>query len=109
MQPYTYYLDLADELPEIPADSILSRTLYEDEQVKVTLFRFAADQALTEHTASHPAVLYFVDGEAELVLGRDAKEARAGTWVHMTPRLPHSVHARTPVTLLLLLLKESTK
>jgi quercetin dioxygenase-like cupin family protein len=105
------YLHLAD-LPqrvEIPPDGVLSRTLYQDEHVKVVLFGFDAGQDLSEHTASMPALLHFVQGEAELTVGTDRCTATAGTWVYMTPNLPHSVVAKTPVVMLLVLLKHQEK
>ena len=105
MDPYTYLASLPDSLPEIPPDSILSRTVFADDQIKVVLFVFAPGQELSEHTASQPALLHFLEGEADLTLGGDAVEARAGTWVHMVPRLSHSVKARTPVRMLLILLR----
>jgi quercetin dioxygenase-like cupin family protein len=50
-------------------------------------------------------MLYFVQGEAGLTLGDDSMAAQAGTWVHMPPQLPHSIVAKTPVVMFLLLLK----
>jgi quercetin dioxygenase-like cupin family protein len=102
--PYLYLADLATEV-EIPKDGILSKTLHGDDHVKVVIFGFDAGQELSEHTASMPALLFFASGEADLTLGSDAKEARPGTWVHMQPNLTHSVRARTPVVMLLVLLK----
>jgi len=104
---YTYHTNLADLLSDIPADSIVSRTFYTDDQVKAILFGFAAGQELSEHTASQPAILHFLQGEAHLTLGEESMEAHAGTWVHMPPQLPHSVVAQTPVVMLLLLMKTS--
>jgi len=103
--PYAYFENLAAEMPEIPADSILSRTIYQDEQFKAVLFGFAQGQELSEHTASQTALLYFVQGEADLTLGVETQRAAPGTWVRMEPQLPHSVRARTPVVMLLLLLR----
>jgi quercetin dioxygenase-like cupin family protein len=103
-EDYTYIANLSDLVPDIPTDSIVSRTFFDDEGVKAILFGFAAGQELSEHTASKPAVLHILDGEADLTLGDDAMEARAGTWVHMPAQLPHSLVAKTPVTMLLLLL-----
>ena len=100
---YTYIADLAKQV-DIPVDGILSRTLYSDEEVRVVLFGFGAGQELSEHTASTPAILHIVQGEARLTLGDDSLEARAGAWVHMPPELRHSVFAKTPVVMLLLLL-----
>jgi quercetin dioxygenase-like cupin family protein len=102
--PYFYQHDIDEQILEVPPDSILSRTVFSDEQAKVILFGFAPGQELSEHTAARPAVLHFTRGEADLVLGEDHMEAVSGTWVHMPPNLPHSVHAKTPVTMLLYLL-----
>ncbi|MEJ5252281.1 MAG: cupin domain-containing protein [Chthonomonadetes bacterium] len=103
--PYLFLTDLAQQV-EIPQDGILSRTLYQDEHVKVVLFGFDKGQDLSEHTASMPALLHFVQGEATLTLGSEERIATAGTWVYMTPNLPHSVVAKTPVVMLLILLRQ---
>jgi quercetin dioxygenase-like cupin family protein len=50
-----------------------------------------------------PAVLHFLRGEAKLTLGEDTVDARPGTWVPMPKGLRHSVQAKTPVAMLLLL------
>jgi quercetin dioxygenase-like cupin family protein len=102
---YTHIPDISDLVTDIPEDSIVSRTFYSDDQLKFILFGFAAGQELSEHTASQPAVLHFLEGEADLTLGDDAMEAQVGTWVHMAPNLPHSVLAKTPVVMLLLLMQ----
>jgi quercetin dioxygenase-like cupin family protein len=103
---YTYFENLTSEIPEIPPDSIVSRTLYQDDRQKAVLFGFAPGQELSEHTASQTALLYFVSGEARLTLGQDEHTVTAGTWVHMDPKLPHSILAESTLVMLLLLLKE---
>lgn len=102
---YTYFADMAAEI-EPPVDGTLSRTLYQDDRLKVVAFGFAAGQELSEHTASTPAIMHFLSGDAEVTLGPDHIEATGGTWVHMPPDLPHSIRAKTQVTMLLLLLKQ---
>ena len=102
--PYACYLDLAAELAP-PADGTLSRTIFQDERLKVVLFGFSAGQELSEHTASTPAIMHFLSGEAAVTLGDNLVSAKAGTWVHMPPNLKHSIRANTPVSMLLLLLK----
>ena len=101
---YTHITDLAKEA-EPPADGILSRTLFDDDQVKAVIFGFGQGQELSEHTASMPAILHFIQGEATLTLGDDTVEAQPGSWVHMPAELKHSIKTRTPVVMLLLLLK----
>ncbi len=102
--PYTYFADLAKEVAP-PTDGILSRTLYQSEQVKVVLFGFGAGQELSEHTASKPAIIQMIQGEAKLTLGDDTIAAKAGAWIYMPPNLKHSIHAQTSVIMLLLLMK----
>ena len=104
MTGYTHIIDLAKEVAP-PDDGILTRTLFNDDHVKAVLFGFAGGQELSEHTASMPAILHFIKGEATLTLGEDTVEAQAGTWIHMPPNLEHSVQTRTPTLMLLLLLK----
>ena len=101
---FTRFVDLAAEV-EPPSDGTLSRTLFKDDRLKVVLFGFAAGQELSEHTASTPAIMHFLRGEAEVTLGDESTTARAGTWIHMTAQLPHSIRAKSPVVMLLLLLK----
>jgi quercetin dioxygenase-like cupin family protein len=101
---YTYITDLAAEV-EPPDDGILTRTLYNDDNVKAVMFGFGRGEELSEHTASMPAILHFSEGEATLTLGDDAVEAKSGTWIHMAPELKHSVKTKTPAIMLLLLLK----
>jgi quercetin dioxygenase-like cupin family protein len=99
---YTHILDLAKEA-EPPADGILSRTIFQNDLVKAVVFGFGQGQELSEHTAAKPAMLFFVKGEATVGLGDDMKEAQAGTWVHMPAGLKHSIKAKTPVVMLLVL------
>ncbi len=102
---YIYLKDLAEEA-QVPDDGILSRTIQNDSQSKVILFGFAPGQELTAHTAPFPATLYFVRGEASLQLGEDTVEAVAGTFSYMTPNLEHGIKAKTPVVMLLTMLKD---
>ena len=101
---YTHILDLVKEA-EPPADGILSKTIYQDDQIKAVVFGFGQGQELSEHTAAKPAMLFFVKGEATLGLGDDVQAAQAGTWVHMPAGLKHSITAKTPLVMLLVLMK----
>ena len=98
---YTHIIDLAKEV-EPPEDGILTRTLFNDDDVKAVIFGFGQGEELSEHTASMPAILHLIKGEATLTLGEDTVEAQAGTWIHMAPELKHSVQTKTPLVMLLL-------
>ena len=103
---YTFLADLAHEV-ELPRDGTLSRTLLNDDRVKIVLFGFSAGQELSEHTATMPAVLQFVSGEAAVKLGSDWHDARPGSFVHMPAGLPHAIRTKAPTVMLLILVKQS--
>ncbi|MBN2258249.1 MAG: cupin domain-containing protein [Anaerolineaceae bacterium] len=101
---FEYYQNIAKEMDGIPSGSILSKALTTNDKVKVTLFGFAEGQELTEHTAAYPAILHFLAGEADLRLGDEKLKVDAGSWAYMPAKLPHSLVARTPVSMLLIMI-----
>ena len=101
---YTHILDLAKEVRPL-AGGIVSRTLLNDERLKAVVFGFGAGQELSEHTATMPAIMHFLEGDAAVTLGDDRADAGGGTWIHMPAGLRHAILARTPTVMLLLLLK----
>jgi quercetin dioxygenase-like cupin family protein len=50
-------------------------------------------------------ILHLLQGESKLTLGDDTLEAKPGTWVRMPKGMRHSIQAKTPVVMLLLLMK----
>lgn len=104
MNPYTFVTDVMAEAQE-PEKGILSHTLFNDDNVKIILFRFAPGQELTAHTAPMPATIHFLKGEAMVTLGSDTHKVKEGALIHMQPQLTHGIVAETPVTMLLHLLK----
>lgn len=95
--------ELAAQVPEIPSDSIVSRTVINTPALKAILFGFAAGQELSEHTSARPAIMHFLRGQANVTVGGEHYQVEPGAFVHMAPRLPHSVVARTEVVMLLLM------
>ncbi len=90
---------------DVVAESIVSRVLYNDSRVNVTLFAFDGGQALSEHTASNPAIIQILKGTATITLGGHTVEVQPGAWIHMSAGLAHSITARTSLTMLLTLIK----
>ena len=102
---YTLFSNLGELAPAVPEASILSRTFYKDERLSAVLFSFVAGEELSEHTSAFPAILHFLSGRARVKFGADEHLVEAGAWARMTPNLPHTVVAETPVVMLLLLIK----
>ena len=102
--PFTFVDDICNQAKP-PRNGILSQTIHQDSGLKAIVFHFSAGQELSEHQASVPAVLHFLNGEAEVTLGPERVAAKTGTWIHISAQLPHSIRTTTPVTMLLQLLK----
>lgn len=106
-QAFKYFAQAANELAVIPADSIVSRTIYNDPMIKVILFGFAPGQELSEHTSARRAMLHFLDGHAQVTLGDESFEAQAGTFAYMQPNLKHSVTAHEETRMLLIMVEDA--
>lgn len=104
MSDYKLITNILEKASEIPGDSILSQTLYQGKDARVILFQFAPGQELSEHTAAKPAMLHFLEGEAVLTLGEDVSDVGKNAFVHMPPNLSHSIVAKTPVSMLLIMI-----
>ena len=101
---YTFFKNIVGEV-DIPKNGILSRTLFSDSHLKVIVFGFDQGQELSKHTAGSAAVIHILKGEAHLAFGDVSTDVSEGAWVHMKPRLEHAVFAKTPMTMLLLMIE----
>jgi quercetin dioxygenase-like cupin family protein len=105
MTPTQYHIrQLADEL-QTPDTGKQSAILLDDAHTKVVLFAFATGHGLTEHVAPFPAIFQIIKGEADLTVGPESVAGKPGTWVQMAAKTPHSINAKTPVVMLLTLIK----
>lgn len=103
MIDYTVIPELDGLIDTIQPESIVSRTFYKDDHMKAILFGFDTGQELSEHTSSQTAIIQIIQGEATVTLGDDTHELAAGAWIHMLPRLKHSITAKSPLLMLLLM------
>jgi quercetin dioxygenase-like cupin family protein len=102
--PYTLIENLPSLIDSIKPDSITSRTFYRGDRLKAILFSFDTGQELSEHTSSQTAIIQIVQGDATVTLSEDKYELTVGSWMHLPPRLKHSIYAKTPLVILLLML-----
>ncbi|XZE34959.1 cupin domain-containing protein [Pirellulaceae bacterium SH501] len=100
----TAFADLASEV-EVQPGGTLSKTVYQDEFLKIIVFAFDTDQELSEHTAAVPAILHFLEGAATVTFGDQTMVSSANSFIHMAAKLPHSIRAHKPTKMVLLLLK----
>ena len=93
------------ELIAYQEDSVVSKTIVDKETGNVTLFAFAQGQGLSEHTAQYDALVYILDGEADITISGKAVKAKQGEMVLMSANQPHSLKAREKFKMLLVMIK----
>ena len=85
--------------------SVVSRTIIDAKTGTVTLFAFAQGQGLSEHTAPFDALVYVLDGEAEITISGRAHSVRAGEMLIMPTNEPHALQAIKPFKMLLVMIR----
>lgn len=85
--------------------SVVSRTLVARPAGTVTLFAFDGGQGLSEHTAPFDALVYILDGEAEITIAGRPLRAHNGHFVLMPAGQPHALQAPIRFKMLLTMLR----
>jgi len=93
------------DLVSYQLDSIVSKTLIERKTGTVTLFAFDTGQGLSEHTAPFDALVYLLDGEAEVVISGKTQNFKEGDFIIMPANKPHALNARKRLKMLLIMIK----
>ncbi len=93
------------ELIEYQQDSVVSKTIIKKKTGTVTLFAFAEGEGLSEHTAPYDAMVYAVDGEAEITVSGTSNVLRQGEMTLLPANKPHAVKARKRFKMLLIMIK----
>ncbi len=86
-------------------ESVVSKTLLKKDAGNITLFAFEAGQGLSEHTAPFDAVVYIVDGEAQITIGGETQTVAAGEMLIMPANVPHALHAARRFKMLLVMIR----
>ena len=73
--------------------SVVSRTIIDQKSGTVTLFAFGKGQGLSEHTAPYDALVYIIDGKAEMIINGKNSTAGTGEAIILPAGKPHAVKA----------------
>ena len=103
-KPGPQVMSLAERV-EYQKDSIVSGEIVKKKTGTVTLFAFDQGQGLSEHTTPFDALVYIVDGEAEITISGKSYRLRAGEMIVMPADEPHSVSAVKRFKMLLAMIK----
>jgi quercetin dioxygenase-like cupin family protein len=85
--------------------SVVSKTLIDKNTGTVTLFAFDKGQGLSEHTASYDALVYVLDGDAEVTITGKPITLRPGEMTIIPANHPHALAAKTRFKMLLIMIK----
>jgi quercetin dioxygenase-like cupin family protein len=96
-----------EDLVETKPDSIVSRTLVDDDSGTVTVFAFGAGQSLSEHTAPYDAMVTALEGEAEITISGEKHRVRKGETLMMPAREPHALSAPEDFKMVLVMIRTS--
>jgi len=97
-------VNLAD-LIDYQEGSVVSRTIIDKKAGTVTLFAFDESQGLSEHTAPYDALVYLLDGEADVVISGKPVRLKKGEITIMPANEPHALTAVTRFKMLLTMIR----
>lgn len=95
------FIDLVD----YQEGAVVSRTIVDKKTGTVTLFAFDECQGLSEHTAPFDALVYLLDGEAEIVISGEAFRVKAGEMIIMPANEPHALRALKKFKMVLVMIR----
>jgi len=97
-------MDLS-QMVEYHLGSIVSRTIIDKSAGTLTLFAFEKGQGLSEHTAPFDAMVYILDGEAEVTISGRSLYLKQGEMLIIPANEPHTLRATARFKMMLAMIK----
>jgi quercetin dioxygenase-like cupin family protein len=85
--------------------SVVSRTIIDKATGTCTLFAFDGGQGLSEHTAPFDALVYILDGEAEVTISGKVNRLTQGEMIIMPANEPHALLAIKRFKMMLVMIR----
>ncbi len=96
---------ILSDLLKYQADAVVSQEIVKKDTGTVTLFAFDKGQGLSEHTAPFDALVYIVDGRAEITISGKPSIVKKGEIIIMPADKPHALKAVQKFKMLLVMIK----
>ena len=93
------------DLVDYQDGAVVSREIINQKSGSVTLFAFDEGQGLSEHMAPFDALVYLLDGEAEIAISGRPLHLKQGEMVIMPANQPHSLKATKRFKMVLTMIK----
>ena len=98
------HVDKTVDLVRYQNSSVVSKTLIDKKSGTITLFAFDEGQGLSEHTTPYNALVYLVDGEAEIIISGNTHHIQEGEMIIMPANQPHALKAVKKFKMLLIMI-----
>lgn len=93
------------DLLKYQAGAVVSQEIVKKDTGTVTLFAFDKGQGLSEHTAPFDALVYIVDGQAEITISGKPSIVKKGEIIIMPANKPHALKAVQKFKMLLIIIR----
>jgi quercetin dioxygenase-like cupin family protein len=100
----TQVIELA-ALIDYQNSAVVSREIIKQKTGTVTVFAFDEGQGLSEHTAPFDALVYLLDGEAEITISGKPFHVKQGEMIIMPANEPHALKAIQKFKMLLIMIR----
>ena len=100
-----YNVHKISDLLDFQTGAIVSRTIIDKLSGTVTLFAIDAGQGLSEHTAPFDALVYILDGKAEITISGKSADVKSGEIIIMPANKPHALKAIERFKMMLVMIK----
>lgn len=90
---------------EYQDNAVVSKEIIKKNTGTVTVFAFDKGQGLSEHIAPFDALVYILDGKAEIIISGKPSIVRAGQVIIMPANKPHALKAIEQFKMMLVMIK----
>lgn len=93
------------DLVSYQTGSVVSKQIIKKETGNVTLFAFDEGEGLSEHTAQYDALVYLLEGEAEIIISKKPYHLKSGDMIIMPANETHALKASARFKMLLVMIR----
>jgi quercetin dioxygenase-like cupin family protein len=94
-----------NNLVEYQQGNVVSRTLVTKNSGTITLFAFDKGQGLSEHTTPYDAMVYILEGTAQIIISKKEYNLKSGQMIIMPANEPHALNATERFKMMLIMIK----
>jgi quercetin dioxygenase-like cupin family protein len=98
-----------ESLVQYQEGQVVSRTLSQGKNLSLTLFAFDSGEEISSHSSDGDALVYLLDGQAEIEIGEDTFTMRKGQTIVMPAGIPHALSAQERFKMLLIVVFSTLK